>query len=335
MSLAWDEESARGDDQVAVVALKQYGFSDQLQSRMINLSENATYLVDDPGTGRNGILRVHREDYHPLQSIQSELDWLTALGEQSEFSTPVVIPTPDGRRVVTATVNGVQRYAVLFEVVSGLEPDEIALDLGSFETLGRITALMHQHSQTWTRPDGFTRFAWDWEHSLGVAPRWGRWQDGIGVGPDETPILGSAADLIGQRLAEYGDGPDRFGLAHADLRLANLLVDGEKTTVIDFDDCGFSWYMYDFGTAVSFIEEDPRLPQWQAAWLRGYRSIAPLSAEDEDMLATFVMLRRLLLVAWMGSHSHSRECQVKGPGYTSASCVLAERYVASGGKSLS
>ena len=335
MSLTWDEETARGDDQVAAVALKQYGFSDQLRSRMINLSENATYLVDDPGTGRNGILRVHREDYHPLQSIQSELDWLTALREQSEVSTPVVIPAPDGRRVVTATVNGVQRYAVLFEVVSGLEPDEIALDLGSFETLGRITALMHRHSQAWTRPEGFTRFAWDWEHSLGDKQRWGRWQDGIGVGPDEAPILGSAADLIRQRLAEYGDAPNRFGLVHADLRLANLLVDGDQVNVIDFDDCGFSWYMYDFGTAVSFIEEDPRLPQWQAAWLQGYRSIASLSAEDEDMLATFVMLRRLLLLAWMGSHSHSRECQVKGPGYTAGSCVLAERYVASGGKSLS
>ena len=71
MSRTRDEESARGDDQVAAVALKRYGFSDQLQSRMINLSENATYLVDDPGTGRNGILRVHREDYHPLQSIHS------------------------------------------------------------------------------------------------------------------------------------------------------------------------------------------------------------------------------------------------------------------------
>ena len=335
MSLTWDEESARGDDQVAAVALKKYGFSDQLRSRMINLSENATYLIDDPGTGRNAILRVHREDYHPLQSIHSELDWLTALREQSEVSTPVVIPTPDGRQVVTATVNGVQRYAVLFEVVSGLEPDEIAVDLGSFETLGRITALMHQHSQAWTRAEGFTRFAWDWEHSLGDKPRWGRWQDGIGVGTHETPILGSAADLIRKRLAEYGAAPNRFGLVHADLRLANLLVDEKKTTVIDFDDCGFSWYMYDFGTAVSFIEEDPRLPQWQAAWLQGYRSIAPLSVEDEDMLATFVMLRRLLLVAWMGSHSHSRECQVKGPGYTAASCVLAERYVASGGKSLS
>jgi hypothetical protein len=36
----------------------------------------------------------------------------------------------------------------------------------------------------------------------------------------------------------------------------------------------------------------------------------------------------------MGSHSHSRECQVKGPGYTSASCELARRYLASGGHSL-
>ena len=179
MSVAWDEESARGDDQVAVVALKQYGFSDQLQSRMINLSENATYLVDDPGTGRNGILRVHREDYHPPQSIHSELAWLTALREQSEVSTPVVIPAPNGRRVVTATVNGVQRYAVLFEVVSGLEPDEIALDLRSLETLCRLTPLMHPHHKTRKGPDCLTRFTGAVHDTLVVSPRRDGRQDGI------------------------------------------------------------------------------------------------------------------------------------------------------------
>ena len=52
------------------------------------------------------------------------------------------------------------------------------------------------------------------------------------------------------------------------------------------------------------------------------------------MLATFVMMRRLLLVAWMGSHSHSRECQEIGPGYTAGSCELAERYLRSGGRSV-
>jgi len=329
-----DEEAARGDDQVAANALPQYGFSDAVTARLINLSENATYLIKDPGSGKDGVLRVHREGYHPLASIESELDWLSALREESDVCTSSVVPTSDGRRVVATHIKGVERYAVLFEVAPGLEPDELALDPQSFARLGQITAQLHEHARTWRRPEGFTRFAWDWTHALGDDPRWGRWHDGIGVGPEESSALGAAAELIQTRLANYGDGPDRFGLVHADLRLANLLIDGDCVNVIDFDDCGYSWYMYDFGTAASFLEADPLLPHWQAAWLRGYRSIAALSAQDEDMLATFVMLRRLLLVAWMGSHSHSHECQTKGPGYTQASLPLARRYVASGGTSL-
>jgi hypothetical protein len=52
------------------------------------------------------------------------------------------------------------------------------------------------------------------------------------------------------------------------------------------------------------------------------------------MLATFVMMRRLMLVAWMGSHAHSRECQEIGPAYTADSCTLARRYLQSEGQSL-
>ena len=40
-----------------------------------------------------------------------------------------------------------------------------------------------------------------------------------------------------------------------------------------------------------------------------------------------IHLTFLLLVAWLGSHSHSRECQEIGPGYTAGSCTLAERYL--------
>src|SRR3546814_17874586 len=101
----------------------------------------------------------------------------------------------------------------------------------------------------WERPPGFARFSWDWDHSLGEQPRWGRWHDGIGVGPGESAVLGAAASLVQQRLAEYGQGSDRFGLVHADLRLAHLLVDDDQGNVIDFDDCGFSGFMYEIGSA--------------------------------------------------------------------------------------
>ncbi|PRC43156.1 aminoglycoside phosphotransferase, partial [Mycobacterium sp. ITM-2017-0098] len=143
-----------------------------------------------------------------------------------------------------------------------------------------------------------------------------------------------AERLLQRRLADYGTGPETFGLVHADLRLANLLVDDGTITVIDFDDCGFGWYFYDFGTAVSFFEDHPSVPEWQDAWATGYRTRRPLPAADEDMLASFVLLRRLLLLAWMGTHSHSKESQAISVTYATGSCELAERYLSSDGHKL-
>ncbi|MCW2687345.1 MAG: aminoglycoside phosphotransferase, partial [Mycobacterium sp.] len=201
-------------------------------------------------------------------------------------------------------------------------------------TLGRITAELHEHSHAWSRPSGFNRFSWDWEHSLGGQPRWGRWQDAGGVGKREHELLDRAVQLLRQRLTDYGSGPERFGLVHADLRLANLLVDGSTITVIDFDDCGLGWFFYDFGTAVSFIEDDPALPEWQDSWITGYRSRRPIAAADEEMLASFVLLRRLLLLAWMGTHSHSKESRTKAITYAEGSCTLADSYLGSNGRRL-
>jgi Ser/Thr protein kinase RdoA (MazF antagonist) len=148
------------------------------------------------------------------------------------------------------------------------------------------------------------------------------------MGRDERELLGRLDAVLRRRLEAFGRGPERFGLVHADIRLANLLVDGDHVRVIDFDDCGFSWFMYDFATTVSFIEDHPQVPELKDAWIDGYRSLAPLAADDEAELDTFVMLRRLLLVAWIGSHHEfATEAAELGAGFTDGSCELAERYL--------
>ncbi len=153
--------------------------------------------------------------------------------------------------------------------------------------------------------------------------------------PDALAILTRLDRTIRERLERFGSGPDRFGLTHADLRIANLLVDGDRTIVIDFDDCGLAWFMYDWATAVSFIEDHPQVPELQAAWVEGYRAVAPLSAEEEAELPTFVMLRRLLLVAWIGSHhTFATEAAELGAGFTIGTCELAESYLSSRGPSM-
>jgi Ser/Thr protein kinase RdoA (MazF antagonist) len=322
------------DRAVAERALAEYGLSENSTLHLLNLSENATYAVEDAATGERSILRVHRQNYHLPHQIGSELDWLDALRDDSDITVPTVLRAADGRRVVTVNVDGTDRHVVHFAMVAGAEPDEETVTVEDFHTLGQITAALHEHSHAWARPAEFSRFAWDWEHSLGAEGRWGRWQDADGVGAEEHRVLSRAEQLLRERLQDYGTEPDRFGLIHADLRLANLLVDGSTITVIDFDDCGFGWFFYDFGTAVSFIEHDPALPEWQASWVEGYRSRRPIAAADEDMLASFVLLRRLMLLAWMGTHSHSKESRTKAITSAEGSCALADRYLSSNGRSL-
>jgi Ser/Thr protein kinase RdoA (MazF antagonist) len=233
--------------------------------------------------------------------------------------------------VVSAQADGVEgRNAVMFEWLDGttVDMDDGERAVAQYELLGAISARMHAHVREWQRPPAFTRPPWDYAHSIGPHGYWGAWQDGLGMGSEERRQLERLDATIRARLERFGDGPDRFGLIHADMRLANLLVDGDDVLLIDFDDCGPSWYMYDFATTVSFIEDHPRVPELRDAWVRGYRTVAELDAASEAELQTLVMLRRLLLVAWIGSHhTFAPEAAALGSGFTTVTCSLAEDYL--------
>jgi Ser/Thr protein kinase RdoA (MazF antagonist) len=317
-------------DELAEAALGRFGLSSSATAALCNVSENHTYRVEDPESGREYALRLHRPGYRTARQIESELEWVDALREDGAVDTCVPVPAPGGERVVSVAVDGLgERNVVLFEWLPGAEPDpEGAAVIEGFRVLGAVSARMHAHARAWRPPSGFDRPPWDYEHTLGPAGHWGAWQDGLGIGPEEREQLERLDAVIAARLEAYGQGEDRFGLVHADIRLANLLVDDGHVRVIDFDDSGFAWFMYDFATTVSFMEDHPRVPELRDAWLEGYRSVAPLDAADEAELDTFVMLRRLLLVAWIGSHhTFATEAAALGAGFTAGTCVLAERYL--------
>jgi Ser/Thr protein kinase RdoA (MazF antagonist) len=314
---------------LAHAATQAYDLPAGLAVSLLNLSENATYKVEAPD-GRRWALRVHRDGYHSRTAIASELAWAVDLRRSGVVTTPNPVAGRDGEIIQSVPHPRMPRprNVVLFDWETGAEPG-IGEDLvGPFEVLGEVTARMHLHAQSWHRPDWFTRLIWDFDTSLGdTAPHWGRWRDGMGVDPAKERLFGRTVDLIDRRLAAYGKGTDRFGLIHCDLRLANLLIDGSSVKVIDFDDCGFGWYMYDAATPVSFYEHEPQVPELIAAWTRGYRKVRALSPQDEAEIPTFVMLRRLLLVAWIGSHSETDLARSMGLPYTEGTVALCEDYL--------
>jgi Ser/Thr protein kinase RdoA (MazF antagonist) len=311
---------------LAEAAVMRYALPDGVTVRLINVSENATYRIDDQASGAKWALRVHREGYHSNAAIVSELAWLTALKQAGAAITPAPIPGRDGELIQSVAADGLPRprNVVLFSWEDGSEPAEN--DVAGFELLGETAARMHAHVKTWQKPEWFERHTWDFETALGSTPHWGRWRDGMGMTPEIERVFEKTVALIGRRLEKFGKGPERFGLIHGDMRLANLLMDGGTVKVIDFDDSGFSWFLYDCATTVSFFEHRPEVPELLSAWTRGYRRVAPLSAEDEAEIPTFVMLRRLLLVAWTGSHSETDLAQSMGVDYTRSTVALCDAY---------
>lgn len=296
-----------------------------MTATLANVSENTTFRLDDPRSGQAWALRIHRRGYHSLNAIRSELAWAAALRADGVALTPVAVPGRDGEFVQSISREGEARHAVLFHWEAGREPT--VADAAAFAQMGEAAALMHNHVRRWQPPPWFERHSWTFATSLGDAPHWGRWRSGIGVTSEIAAVFARAVGLIERRLARFGAGPERFGLIHGDMRLANLLIDGPRLKVLDFDDCGFSWLLYDAAPTVSFFEHRREVPGLVAAWTEGYRHVRALPVADEAELPTFILLRRLLLVAWLGSHGETQLTRELGADYTEQAVPMCEDYL--------
>ena len=276
--------------------------------RLVAVSENATFRID-VGDRPLGVLRLHRPGYvaDPAQ-IAGELLWVQAVGTDTDVRVPDVLPTADGALVHEARDDDGRRwFAVAFAFVDGVVLEDVVAE-GSedpaphYALIGATTAQLHEHVGRWTPPAGFTRFGWDLPDVLGPTSRWGDWR-GAALSPADLAVLERAETAARSVLADLpGTGPGT-GLVHADLRPSNVMVgpDG-RLTVIDFDDCGTSWLLWDFASAFSFIEHEPFAPALAAAWIEGYRTVRPLTPADLRFAGALSMVRRLQMLGWTTTH---------------------------------
>lgn len=295
--------------------------------RLVNYSENHTFLLSVPGDEAFA-LRVHRPHYQSVANIESELAWLEALHRQTDLPIPEPVAGRNGKMLQHfVTPSGQRLHAVLFHFIKGHEPSPESNLVDLFGVLGRYAAALHNHSANWQRPAGFERQAWTASSILDAKGLWGDWRTAPGVNAPMRGLLHRAEIQLRGRLSDYGAGPDRYGLIHADMRLGNLLVDGDHVSLIDFDDCGLCWFGYDFAAGISFHETHQAIPALRASWLEAYQAVRPLSAEDIAMLDSMVMLRRMALLAWIGSHSETNLAQAHMAGFAEGTAHLAQRYL--------
>jgi Ser/Thr protein kinase RdoA (MazF antagonist) len=108
-------------------------------------------------------------------------------------------------------------------------------------------------------------------------------------------LFQAIAERIGEVMARLGTDRSVFGLIHADLIFANVLFHRGEVCAIDFDDCGFGYFLYDMAILLDRIEMRDDYSALRAALLAGYRQVRPLAGEHEAYLDLFVLARWVYL----------------------------------------
>ncbi|NHN89524.1 phosphotransferase enzyme family protein [Acetobacter conturbans] len=321
---AWQQTSWNWHENVASF-LPLYGIDPASDWSLLSFSENAVYRIDTP-QGEIFILRLHRPYYRSVSDIRSEITFIERLRKDDVLHTPAILTTQAGD-TLSCTGNGErEQHAVLFAYQAGRMPPEDRLP-EEFHELGRISAQLHDYTSTHAELNNLQRPVWDVDIAIGEQAMWGCWRHTCNMTQKQTALLDAADRKVRTELEHYGQPLRRWGLLHGDMRLTNILRNGDETFIIDFDDCGFGWHMYELACACTFMECCEGIEAITTSWLRGYQQLRPLSNADIRIVPTLLMLRRLLMVGWFTTHQHSAEARALEPGFLEQSLIMAKDYL--------
>lgn len=282
--------SEGGDVQAA---LAPWGLQ-QAQVAFVAGRENRVYRVQ--AGNACFALRLKRPGYRSDAELLSELQWLAAM-EQAGLRVPRPQASNQGRLLEIVDGQRVDLLSWLPGKPLGASREPLALDDAPdvFHRLGRETARLHNASDAWHRPIGFTRCAWDIDGLLGEAPVWGRFWDNPALDAP-TQRLMERFRAIARHMLQQRAGTLDHGLIHADLVRENVMVDGAHISMLDFDDAGFGYRLFDLATTLLKNIAEPDYPALQAALLAGYTAQRPM---DTELLDLFIALRATTYVGWI------------------------------------
>jgi Ser/Thr protein kinase RdoA (MazF antagonist) len=330
-----EPEQIRGLGELAREATRRWELRD-VRITPVAYRENMTFRVDAEGRGAFA-LRIHQAGYRSDAQIRSELAFMQALRERG-VGTPEVVPAADGSPFVVVESGSVPeaRQCDLFEWIGGrplratgedtaLDPRALAEVYGQ---LGRQAAAIANAAEGWSRPPGFARPAWDAEGIFGKSAHLGDFRTLAILAPEQLGLFERLAAKLAANLEAFGRSPDRFGLSHGDFLPENILVCADGIRLIDFDDCGEGWFLFDFATALFDLLGEPAFDPCLAAMVAGYREQRLLPDTHLGLLPAFLLARALSYLGWSATRSHLRKAAQIAPRLIAAVEAFAPAYLA-------
>lgn len=328
------EQQGERLSQLARVALAHWPLS-ATRLRLVKYRENAVFEVCC-SHGARYALRIHRPGYHSDAELHSELEWMRAL-QQSAFAVPAIVPSRSGAlfHTVAHALIPEPRQIDLFEWIDG-EPlgsvegsssEDAARLQHVFHAIGQLAARLHAHASEWTPSPQFVRHAWDDAGLVGEQPLWGRFWELPALDTAQRALVLRARGRLQLKLGALPRTDPSYGLIHADFAPENLMVDGEQLRLIDFDDAGYGWRLFELATSLYFHYGQPYYATLRDALIAGYRSQRALPEEELAGLPMFLAARGFTYLGWVHTRPETQTARELTPMLIELACSAARDYL--------
>ncbi|KYC36735.1 hypothetical protein WA1_44465 [Scytonema hofmannii PCC 7110] len=274
------------------------------------------------------VLRIYRPGKHDFASIHSELLWLLSLQNKTDLAVAQPVSASDGSLFVMAEAVGVPeaRYCTLFRWLpgrfldAGLSPKAIML-------MGIFLAQLHQYSQQFIVPKGFVRPQIDEERLFGTFPTSLPIESTLLVSQSNQAVLEASAKKIRSSMQYLRQHREFFGLIHGDLHYGNCKFYKGKIQVFDFDDCGWSYYLYDLAVTLYYFRNRSEYPVWRTVLLESYQEICSLPKQNESCLDALIAARRLHLLRHLLQRQDNPKLRALTPKFIDSSVEELNKFL--------
>ena len=256
--------------------------------------ENHVYKVLD-NHNESYALRIHRKGYNSEAELISEIQWIFELSKNN-----LNVPNP----IISSNKNFLENVkgsnVSLLDWINGVPMSEISYykddsEFDHFRLLGNSLAEIHTISDNWQQPEKFVRKTWDLDGLLGPNPVWDKFWENPSLKKNEKEKIIEASKKAFNQLIPLKNLLD-YGLIHADAVMENVLIDRGKVHILDFDDSGFGYRLFDLATILFSYEENKNYEIIKENLLKGYLEKRKI---DLHYLNTFMLLRAFTYVGWI------------------------------------
>ncbi len=321
--------------EIAHGALKRWDILPQ-KMRWLGRGSNVVFRVI--AGDADYVLRLYPPGSTDAARLRSELKWLTSIRRETHLLAPCpIVALVAGREKLSIELRhdllprSSVVHAAIFEYIEGESKTARDLSANDVNRIGAYLGALHSQAQFRSAGD-FEGPRLDWDGLFGDDSPYASPSEGVSLRAEQNGILDQVARQLRPTMSQLATKPDAMGLIHADLLAKNILFRADSMAALDFEYCGWGFYLYDLAPLLWQLKGERAADYClleDAMW-RGYTSVRRLDKGDRALLETFISARQLASIRWLLSNMDNPELREVAPALIAGRCEELKVFLETG-----